>query len=334
MQAFLDEAKQNSRTQPLRISVRQLLSYWNAKRRGYWIVEQIQEDLNGVGLTTNPPFDDVWIDSYVDIVPVEVESPGINLSVAEASPVSEESGEDDVYLRVGSLSSANSGVVSVSPHDTVRRAQSLMLRHDYSQLAVLSGERDLRGAVSWESIAQAAIRNSDLTLSAVTQQPEIVREEDDLLAQIPRIISANFVFVQAHDKRIIGIVTTADISKEFAQTANPFFVIGEIERRLRRILDATFSADELASVRDSADTKRVVRKADHLTFGEYVRILENPGNWDKLKWNLDRRTFIEALHEVRILRNEVMHFSPDPLDEDAVAILRNFAQWLRKISPR
>jgi hypothetical protein len=87
---------------------------------------------------------------------------------------------------------------------------------------------------------------------------------------------------------------------------------------LRRILDATFSADELASVRDSVDSKRVVRKADHLTFGEYVRILENPGNWDKLKWNLDRRTFVEALHEVRILRNEVMHFSPDPLDEDAV----------------
>lgn len=63
-----------------------------------------------------------------------------------------------VSLRVGSLASANAGVGSVRLDDPLERAQALMMRSDYSQLAVQSGPRDLRGAISWESIAQAKIR--------------------------------------------------------------------------------------------------------------------------------------------------------------------------------
>ena len=326
---FLTDAKAKAGSEPVEVSVRKLLSYWGAKRRGYWIVDQIGIDLSSMGLTTEPPFTDVWIDASIRLVS---EKGGSGTPTVVAAPiVSEEKNSGDVYLRVRSLQSANSGIVSVSPNDTVQRARSLMMRHDYSQLAVLSGERELRGAVSWESLAQAGIRNAEFSLAEATLQPNLVHEDDDLLAQIPRIISSGFVFVQAKDRRIIGIVTTADLSQEFARMANPFFILGEIERGLREIIDQAFSAEELAGIAVPDDATRNVSKADHLTFGEYVRLLENPPNWERLGWDLDRRTFIEALNEIREIRNDVMHFSPDPLDHEGVETLRNFAHWLRKM---
>jgi CBS domain-containing protein len=329
-QDFLIEAKARAASEPIEISVRELIAYWGAKRRGLWIVEHIREALESEGLKTEPSFVDVWIDACVKLVPLEPRR-DLPASSAVAAQVPEQAVQPEVYLRVGSLKSANSGVVFVCPQDDVQKAQSLMLRHGYSQLAVLSGERELRGAVSWESIAQARIRTPNAALADATVAAELVREDDDLLAQIPRIVSAGFVFVQAKDRRIGGIVTTADLSEEFARTANPFFILGEIEKRLRTIIDGIFSADELADVVGSEDSDRTVSKADHLTFGEYLRLLENPNRWARLNWQLDRKVFIEALDEVREIRNDIMHFSPDPLDEEGVFKLRNFAQWLRKL---
>jgi hypothetical protein len=160
---------------------------------------------------------------------------------------------------------------------------------------------------------------------------EVVRNDDDLLAQIPRIVDAGFVFVQARDKQITGIVTTADLSHQFAILAKPFFILAEIERRLRRIVDGAFDSEELQAVVDPADARQV-KSAEDLTLGEYVRLLEDPERWPRLGWALDRKVFIGGLHQVRITRNDVMHFSPDPLDMDQVVALENFVKWLRKLS--
>jgi CBS domain-containing protein len=330
---FLKEAKEKSSITPVALSVRELLAKWSAKRRGYWIVERVRADLDAFALTTDPDFNDVWIDADVKIVPVEQDAesnePTTTQETSTTSPIQRE-----IYLRVNSLASANSGLVSVVPQDTVQTAQALMMRYDYSQLPVLSGERDLRGAVSWESIAQARIRNSECSLADATGSAELVRGDDDLLAQIPRIVSSGFVFVQALDKRVVGIVTTADLSEAFARTANPFFMLGEIERQLRDIIDRHFSAEELAAVVDPGDEQRSVDNADQLTFGEYVRLLENPGNWGRPGWDLDRKIFIAALDDIRQIRNDVMHFSPDPLETADIKKLKDFAQWLRKLRPR
>jgi restriction system protein len=207
-----------------------------------------------------------------------------------------------------------------------------MMRNDYSQLAVMSGPRDLRGAVSWEAIAQARIRDPQAGLREAVINHEVVRSEDDLLAQIPRIVDAGFVFVQAADRQVAGIVTTADLSHQFAILAKPFFVLAEIERRLRRIVDGALQSDELQAVIDPADATRPVKSAEDLTLGEYVRLLEDSERWPRLGWALDRKVFIDGLHKVRAIRNEVMHFSPDPLDDDQVITLENFVKWLRKLS--
>jgi len=85
----------------------------------------------------------------------------------------------------------------------------------------------------------------------------------------------------------------------------------------------------LSSVRSPGDGTRDVGSAEDLTIGEYVRLLENPDNWGKTKWHVERGVFTDALDRVRALRNDVMHFSPDPLDEDQLDELRRFIRWLR-----
>jgi len=164
--------------------------------------------------------------------------------------------------------------------------------------------------------------------------PEIVGLNDDLLARIPMIVDASFVFVQSPDRQISGIVTTADLSIEFATLAKPFFLLAEVERRLRRLIDRLFTVEELATIVDPADTERSAVSASDLTIGECARLLEEPARWSRLKWSLDRAIFIGQLHDIRLIRNEVMHFSPDPLDDEQIRKVELFLRSMRRLDPQ
>lgn len=331
--AFLEEALSRQDSDPISISIRQLLSHWGAKRRGFWVVSRIDDDLTEVGLTTQPSFKEGWIDTRVELVRMQQPSTAVDVTASDSST-------DDAtlipgaMLRVGDLPSAHSGVVSIELSADLHVAQSIMLRHDFSQIAVLSGERNLRGALTWESIAVAHLRDSSATLRDAMVPTDPVRLGEDLLDLIPRVVRDGFVFVSAPDRRLNGIVTMADLSLEFSNLARPYFMLGEIERRLRRILDETMPSAVLEAAVAPSDSGRSVQSAQDLTFGEYVRILENPTNWALLRWTIDRSTFVGALDEVKDLRNDVMHFSPDPFGEDELAVLRNFIRWLRVLDPR
>jgi restriction system protein len=318
---------------PVTLSIRRLLDYWGAKRRGYWITDEITRDLTAARLATRPPFTEGWIDSLISLIPI---ASGMSKPDGSALPSIEAvtTAGVQVSLRVNSLAAANAGVESVRLDDTLERAQALMMRKDYSQLAIQSGPRDLRGAISWESIAQAKIRKPDAGLRDAIVTPEVVGLNDDLLARIPMIVDASFVFVQALDRQICGIVTTADLSLEFAMLAKPFFLLAEVERRLRRLIDEHFTVEEIAAIVDPADAERKAISANDLTIGECARLLEEPSRWNRLGWGLDRVIFIAQLHDIRLIRNEIMHFSPDPLDEEQIRKIELFLRSLRRLDPQ
>lgn len=73
-----------------------------------------------------------------------------------------------------------------------------------------------------------------------------------------------------------GIVTTADLSNQFAVLANPFLLAGEIERRLRRIVDRCFGVGDLQGIKDADDVFRTIESAADLTLGEFQRLLQDP----------------------------------------------------------
>lgn len=321
---FLTRASERAHDQePLELSVRELIGVWGVKRRGTNVADRIAADLRVAGLRTDPPFAKAWIDETVSI---ELVQEGVPRETAEPELTTE---EVELSLSISSLSSANRGVTSVLLDDSLTKAQSLLMRHDYSQLAVMSGPRSLRGAISWESIAQARLRDPGAGLRDCVFDAPVVRADDELLRHVDAIVTAGFVFVEGPDGTIGGIVTTADLSDQFAQLANPFLLLGEIERCLRAVINRRFTPEELLEYQDPEDVEREIIAAENLTLGEHMRVFSHPEAWDRLGWEVDRKVFIEHLDTVRRIRNEVMHFSPDPLDESDLIELENFRRWIR-----
>jgi predicted transcriptional regulator len=327
--ALLVEARQRAlEGTPLRVAIRDLLTHVGAERRGVRVLAEIQAALDEHDLRSEPPFSSGWVGTEVELRLKPDSSDGEDSAATDVNddvvPAAQE-----VALTVRTLESATAGVTSIERNSDLHRARALMLRYDFSQLAVMSGARQVVGAVSWESMALAAVRGSDVDLRSATVPAQMVELDDDLIALIPTIAEKGFVFVVGRDRTLSGIITTADLSLQFATLAGPFLVIGEIERRLRQTLTIHFSVEDLGQVRDPADTQRTISSADDLTLGETLRLLENPANWDRLRWPVDRAEFVAALNDVKDIRNEVMHFGPDPLSKSQEQVLLNFVNWLR-----
>jgi predicted transcriptional regulator len=326
------------------VPVRHILELWGAKRRSFQVVDQINRDLRRHGLRASPSIIDVPIDDEIALTSVgltvvppqkETSTADPNLSTTEPVAASSAAMSDlPVRMKVSWVPSANWPVERVAPDADLTLAQAKMLRHDYSQLAVQGGDRSRVEAISWESIAKARMVNPSATIRDAVSSAACVDWNDDLLPLIPTIIERGYVFVHGQDRKLSGIVTTADLSKQFEEFANPFLMLGEIERGLRVVIDDAFSTDVLKAIRDGQDSNRTVESAADLTVGEMLRLLQVPANFEQLGWIMDRGEFISAMEEIRALRNEVMHFSPDAVGPDELRTLRNFQQMLQKLAPQ
>jgi hypothetical protein len=74
-----------------------------------------------------------------------------------------------------------------------------------------------------------------------------------------------------------------------------FLVLGEIENHIRNLVRGKFTAEELTSIRDPDDSARTIENVEDLTFGEYLRLLENCERWERLGLQIDRPTFVKEL---------------------------------------
>jgi hypothetical protein len=61
-------------------------------------------------------------------------------------------------------------------------------------------------------------------------------------------------------------------------------------------------------------------------------ILGTAKNWSKLNLGLDRKVFIGRLDEMRKVRNDVLHFNPDPLAPEALNRLKSLVALVRQLS--
>jgi predicted transcriptional regulator len=169
--------------------------------------------------------------------------------------------------------------MSVRPDQTLEYAQALMIANDYSRLPVLIGDRELKGAVSWRSIARARVAKPTITLGDVIDpHPPVVHASDKLLDAVTTIYDTDFVFVRGDDDRICGIVTTADLTAQFRDITAPFFQIGEVEGRLRGRIKQVFSMEEIRLAVKAAELKSV----DEMTFYQYQLLLDDSDRWRKL----------------------------------------------------
>jgi hypothetical protein len=338
---FLDSALKAAESgSPRQVTVRELIGVWGSRVRDFGVNERVNADLNNRGLTTRPDFRAVTLDDTVSVIlttqmPSDEPLVGIADKPSEALEVAQvtiTADDDEVAwdhgLTIGNLPSASKVVFSVAPDATFEQAITVMIIEDYSQLAVMSGPRNLKGAVSWKSIAKARNANPDAKLSAAIFRAAEILYTADLISTLPLIQSREFVFVLGADRSVTGIVTLADVVEVYGQMASPFFMIGRIDQRLRRIIEATFSMKTIIALCNS-DGERSLDGYDQLTMGDYRRLLENPDCWDNLGWRLDRKLFSARLTEIAQVRNNLMHFNNDPLPDDMVSMLQNFLDLLQ-----
>lgn len=149
---------------------------------------------------------------------------------------------------------------------------------------------------------------------------------------IDEIIKHEYVLIQGSDNAITGIVTTADLSEQFRELGGPFLLLSEVENHIRSLIASSrFNKKDLESSRDPDGRSRDISSVADLTFGEYIRLLEAPESWKKTGLALDRAMFIRELHEVRRIRNDVMHFHPDGVAPNDLTRLRTFSAMLEDL---
>jgi hypothetical protein len=138
-------------TRPIQLRISDLLAIWGFRARTYENVAQIRRDLSAAGLTCEPDLAEGSADATVQ-VGMPVTSPVDTARPDEARADTEEQDAPlqlpPVALLVMHIPSATCCVERVSPDQTLEQAQALMTAYDYSQLAVMSSDRDLKGAVS------------------------------------------------------------------------------------------------------------------------------------------------------------------------------------------
>lgn len=330
-------------------TVRTLLSWFEAERRGYWKVQEIRRALKKLKIRTEPDFEEAWIDAPIQFliklkkekVVAQLESDSgsstssnaTDENVATASPTKYSDGIS--RIKVGVLTAANILPLCVTPDADIREATTLMMQHDFSQLPVTTSQYEVKGIVSWKSLgSRMALGKVCKKVRECMDPSSEIRSDASLFEAIRQIVEHECVLVRDQTRKLSGIVTTADLSMQFAQLGEPFLLLGQIENHIRSLIANKFTKAELADARDPSDTERQIDEVSDLTLGEYIRLLEDPKRWEKLEIQIDRKTFTGELRRIGVIRNDVMHFHPDGVGPEDLGTLRKFGRFLSELEKK
>ena len=326
--------------------VKTLLSWFGQKGRGKHVVQSIRGALNEAGLFTHPEFTSGSVHDYIEFMtlPESGADPAAESTDAPATGDGDEADDEDPSessseaaaskFRIGMLEAANrpDEILTIKRDKTVEEAVTLMMMHRYSQLPVTQNMRRIDGMISWRSMGRVRARGDACEYVRDCLEPVRILDQDDpFFEAVDTITEQEVVLIRGRDRKITGIVTTADLSREYHQKAAPFLLLEAVEDRIRTLISRNLSAEEIKQAGDPGDEKKKIEGVDDLTFGEYVRLLESRKNWEKLGLGIDRKRFVRLLNDVREVRNDVMHFRPDssePEDLDSVRKLRQLLEQL------
>jgi predicted transcriptional regulator len=327
---------------PSRVRAREFLRWFGVQRPGHYAVRNIRTALDTLQLTTHPDFESAFPEEQLSIVATDTQRPYPATATAgadqpETSLLSAESllpeVANDPAHRIGKLEAANRTPISVQPTATVEEAITLMMVNDFSQLPVMPRPTDVKGIVTWVSVGKALYFGRQIHSVSSCMVPHYELQADvSLFAAIPIIVQHDYVLVRNSARRITGIVTTADLSLQFRTLSEPFLLLGEAENHIRGLISRCFTKAEIVAAGAPESTGRAIQSVSDLTFGEYKALLEQPNSWQRLNLRLDRKQFVALLESVRVIRNKVMHFSPNGVGEEDLQILSQFAALMRELA--
>lgn len=301
------------------ITPRQLFNSLNFERRTPGNCHWVDQYLKTNNLEVVPHYSEVWIDNKILLKHKVVAT-----SSAKINPVK----------KLAVLEAATRIPQVVKRDDKLNIATTVMQLHNYSQLPVISNSmRDLCGYISWETIGTAITNGvrSDSVRDYINPIVKTLSLETPILKAIHTVYKHEFVIVVDKSKEIKGIVTTTDISSQFLTITEPFLLLEQIENHIRLLLTDKFLLEEIHSAIGEEVDGLKINSIDDLTFGQYLRFIEDSSNWNKLEINCDKTMFIKHLHEVREVRNDIMHFEPAGITNEQYCLLRKVSDYLNKI---
>jgi CBS domain-containing protein len=239
----------------------------------------------------------------------------------------------DPTFRIGSLPAANKTLTTVGQDDTLKKAVTMMLQFDYSQLPIMHGEREVKGMISWKSIASRyAIGGECCKVQHCREDAQVVDGNGTLFDAIPTIVKHGYVLVRnPQDRKITGIVTASDLSLQFQQLAEPFLLLREIELHIRQLLQDKVLTEDLDWLGSADTTAPKPNSISDLSFGGYIRLVQRPEVWQRLALNIDQASLTKQLEDVRQIRNDVMHFDPDPMTAKQLDVLQNASKFMQQL---
>lgn len=323
-------------------TIRDFLWWFSAQRRTSHNVAYIDEQLKKGGVRTVPGYLNRWVDTPISFELVSEhpeQSEHANLEVLTGGDdatdrvvTPNDASIDDPSFRIGNIESARRPPISVRPTASLQEAITLMLARNYSQLPVMTSDREVKGVISWASIgARRAANIEGATVAEHMTTHQVLDISASLFACIRIIAEYDYVLVRGPENKISGIVTANDIALQFEKISTPFLLLSEIESRLRALISKRLSNADIKQACKEEFLPKSFSKVHELTFGNCVKVLEHPENWDKLKLGMDRKTFCRELEDINDIRNNVMHFSPDPITSEVISRLKDASKMFETL---
>lgn len=304
-------------TKEFTFSARDFIGKFGCYRRTSGNCAFIDNYLEENDLMVEPKYDEVWIDSDI---------------VLKHKPMAHTRCHTDPVIRIKVIEAANKPPTFVRNDDSIQKAITIMQMNDYSQLPVSNGTlRNVNGYISWKSIVNAITRGvkSDIVKDYKVADVPKLSFETPILDAIYEVFRNEFVFVENNTHEVTGIITTTDISQQFLINTKSYILLSEIEKQIRQMLNDKLLLEDLKQACQEPD--RTVNSIDDLTFGEYIHLMQKDENWSKLKCNIDKATFLSELDNVRLIRNDIMHFEPEGITSEQHNKLISIARLLKTI---
>ena len=191
----------------------------------------------GYETENGPDFDETYIDGAITFVPAEqaqaVEPEGkageIKVSVQDSFVVTDSASAKikvDPSYRIARLKSAHTIPRSLGPDATVSEAITLMMKHDFSQLPVIVGERTAKGLMSWKALGKRLAMEKKCVLVRDAMEPvHVIDLDTSLFDAIPLIAKYDCVLVRDAGNKICGIMTPFDVSLTFVELGEAFLLL-------------------------------------------------------------------------------------------------------------
>ena len=306
-----NDREQGFAPNPPTLTPRELVSWFGYERRSSWLVGKVREELESCGLHTEPDFHDAGADDQILIFDSSVSAPPA-----------------DNTLRVDTLLAAKNRPISVTPDDALSKAKTIMASSDFSQIPVMTTPREVKGIITWKSIGSSTRPAGDKVRHFMDDSVQVIEGRRPLFEAVDIIAEHGYVLVRGQDNSITGVITASDLNNQLLQLTEAFLLVGEIESHVQCIIHCRFTREEILNTIKTSD-ENTINDIGDLTFGDYCHLLEEPNRWDKLGLQDDRVTFVEQLHEVRKVRNDVMHFNLNKPSTSDIQKLYTLAPFFR-----